>query len=289
MALRLAAATAALVCAFGIAAGAVAQGVERRADAEIAPIPAPLPSPPAVTYRTLCVRLCDGYYYPISTRAPRTRLEADAAQCTTSCSSEARLFFHLNPGGDVASARDFTGLHYESLSNAFRYLKQSVDGCRCKPEPWDSAEIQRHRRYAAQSLPPETTGTVVAAQDAPFDFTAQDERPLAVRRRAAPEEAVPPDRPVVETPSLTSPRAPEAARLVPAADKIADPQPEPKVDAVVSRAPPPPPPPLVVPEPAKGKVAKRAKTAPKAVHRQARAARDCELLNLILRPRTKRG
>jgi hypothetical protein len=45
----------------------------------------------------------------------------------------------------------------------------------------------------------------------------------------------------------------------------------------------------VVPEPAKGKVAKRAKTAPKAVHREARAARDCELLNLILRPRTKRG
>ncbi|RTL66072.1 MAG: DUF2865 domain-containing protein [Hyphomicrobiales bacterium] len=281
---RLAAATVALMCAFGIAAGAAAQESERRALAEIERIPAPVANPPAVTYRTICVRLCDGYYFPISTVAPRTRLEADAAQCTASCSSEARLFFHLNPGGDVASARDFTGLHYESLSNAFRYLKQAVDGCRCRPEPWSSTEVQRHQRYAAQSLLPETTGTVVASQDAPFDFTAQDERPLAVRRRAAPDaEATPPNTPVVETPALSLPRSPEPARLVPAADKITEPQPEPKVEAVVSRAP------FVVPEPTKGKAAKRVKTVPKKAHREARAAQDCKLLSLFLRPHSKRG
>lgn len=283
MGLRFAAAVAALLCSMGFAAGAAGQGVERRAHAEIEVGPLPAVPPPPATYRTLCVRLCDGYYYPISTRAPRYRLDADATQCSTSCSSEARLFFHLNPGGDVASARDFTGLQYEALPNAFRYLKQVVDSCQCKPAPWSSAEVQRHQRYAAQSLVPETTGTVLATIDAPFDFTAQDERPLAVRRRAAPDaEALPPNTPVVETPAVSSQRPPEPARLVPAADKIVEPQPEPRVEVIASPAP------LVVSKRMKAKAAKRSKALPKVQH-VARAGADCELLKLLLGPRPKRG
>ena len=155
----------------------------------------------ARTYRTLCVRLCDGYYYPVSTRTTRMGLSADAERCSTGCQSEARLFFHPNPGGDVATAQDFTGLVYESLPNAFVYLSRTVDGCLCKPPPWSAAETSRHRRYAEG--PPTSTGTLGGAGNSTrFDFAAQGERPLAVLRRAPQSPLPPPSR---ETERSTAP------------------------------------------------------------------------------------
>src|SRR6266540_3435428 len=37
------------------------------------------PSPYARTYRTLCVRTCDGYYFPISYATNRSHFKTDAA------------------------------------------------------------------------------------------------------------------------------------------------------------------------------------------------------------------
>ena len=53
------------------------------------------------TYRTLCVRLCDGFYFPISPATPQSRFARDADACSASCGSEARLFYHPNVGGNV--------------------------------------------------------------------------------------------------------------------------------------------------------------------------------------------
>lgn len=105
------------------------------------------PAPPS-TFRTLCVRLCDGFYFPISFQTTRQGLETDAARCETKCGKGAQLFFHANPGGNVATARSFTGLQYESLPNAFRHLKVRVPGCGCTPDPWTTSEQERHRAYA---------------------------------------------------------------------------------------------------------------------------------------------
>jgi hypothetical protein len=102
-----------------------------------------------LTYRTLCVRLCDGYYFPISFSAPRSALSRDADQCSASCGSEARLFYHPNPGGDIDTMVDLTGLSYGALPTAFKYRKTLVKGCACRPQPWSEAELQRHRRYAS--------------------------------------------------------------------------------------------------------------------------------------------
>src|SRR5256885_1752689 len=55
------------------------------------------------TYRTMCVRLCDGFYFPISGATSGSGLSRDADVCTASCGSEARLFYHPNGGGDVDS------------------------------------------------------------------------------------------------------------------------------------------------------------------------------------------
>lgn len=107
-----------------------------------------------VTYRTLCVRLCDGFYFPISSATNGAGLSRDADACSASCGSEARLFYHPNGGGDVDSMVDLTGLAYSTLPNAFRYRKALVPECRCRPQPWSDAELQRHRAYAGDGVRP---------------------------------------------------------------------------------------------------------------------------------------
>lgn len=100
------------------------------------------------TYRTLCVRLCDGYYFPISFSATRDRLARDAKTCENSCGGQARLFIYSNPGADVEDMVDLRGQPYKQLSTAFLYRTQYVPQCRCKPNPWDAEAQERHRMYA---------------------------------------------------------------------------------------------------------------------------------------------
>lgn len=102
-------------------------------------------------YRTMCVRMCDGYYFPISASVSRRAFHRDAGICRASCGNEAQLFFHPSSSGDAATMVDLTGRAYAKLPNAFRYRKTLVDGCKCKPEPWAQSEVDRHLAYAARA------------------------------------------------------------------------------------------------------------------------------------------
>jgi hypothetical protein len=110
---------------------------------------APAQHPEMVTtYRTLCVRLCDGFYFPISGATPQSRFARDADACNASCGAEARLFYHPNVGGNADTMVDLTGMAYSALPNAFKYRQMLVPSCRCRPQPWSDAELERHRAYA---------------------------------------------------------------------------------------------------------------------------------------------
>jgi hypothetical protein len=79
--------------------------------------------------RTLCVRLCDGYYWPISFATTKRRLSVDARRCESACSSPARLFFHRNPGQDTADMVDRDGKPYRELPAAFLYRTRYLADC----------------------------------------------------------------------------------------------------------------------------------------------------------------
>jgi hypothetical protein len=100
------------------------------------------------TYRTLCVRLCDGYYWPVSFATRRDRLGQDAKQCEANCPGRARLFMHRNPGGDVDGMVDLDGKPYAKLATAFLYRTQYVADCTCRGQPWEAETLARHRAYA---------------------------------------------------------------------------------------------------------------------------------------------
>jgi len=103
---------------------------------------------PHRTYRTVCVRLCDGYFFPISFAVPREYLARDARRCQESCGAEARLFFHSNVNADIADMTDLEGRPYSNLEAAFLYRTAYFPTCKCQPHPWEKAATERHRMYA---------------------------------------------------------------------------------------------------------------------------------------------
>lgn len=103
------------------------------------------------TYKTMCVRLCDGAYFPISFATTRRHFAKDEAQCAARCGSPARLFVFPNPGGNPDMMRDRSGHSYLALPTAFQYRRGPVSGCSCKAEPWEQASRERHELYALEA------------------------------------------------------------------------------------------------------------------------------------------
>jgi hypothetical protein len=93
------------------------------------------------TFRTLCVRLGDGYYYPISYSTTSDHFQRDAEVCRRSCpAADVQLFVYHNPGEDVAQAVSLTGTRYADLPAAFSYRKKlSNYSCRPPGESWYEA------------------------------------------------------------------------------------------------------------------------------------------------------
>ena len=90
------------------------------------------PPAPSSTYRTLCVRTCDGFYFPISYAATPNRFAEDAQACQRLCpASEAVLYSHPT-SADVNQAVSANGRLYTELPNAFAYRKQFNPSCSCK-------------------------------------------------------------------------------------------------------------------------------------------------------------
>jgi hypothetical protein len=94
------------------------------------------------TYRTLCVRTCDGYYFPISFSTVPNRFPDDERTCQRMCpAAEAVLFTHRNPGEDISQAASLSGRLYSELPNAFEYRKAFNPACSCRRagETWAGA------------------------------------------------------------------------------------------------------------------------------------------------------
>ena len=84
------------------------------------------------TYRTLCVRKCDGYYFPISFSTVPARFSADEQTCQSMCpASDVDLYIYRNPGEDVSQMVSLAGEPYSALPTAFQYRKEYDAACTC--------------------------------------------------------------------------------------------------------------------------------------------------------------
>jgi hypothetical protein len=84
-------------------------------------------------YKTLCVRTCDGFYFPISYSALPNKFAEDAQTCQRLCpAAEVALYSHRATGEDVTQSVSADGRLYTQMANAFAYRKQFNPSCSCK-------------------------------------------------------------------------------------------------------------------------------------------------------------
>src|SRR5947208_6357105 len=98
--------------------------------------------PQSGTFRTVCVRTCDGAYFPISFATVPARFPDDEKTCKALCpAAEAGLFTYRNPGEDINQAVSINGQPYTSSPNAFRYRQEFNPSCACKAagQTWSDA------------------------------------------------------------------------------------------------------------------------------------------------------
>lgn len=96
---------------------------------------------PFASYRTMCVRSCDGYFFPVSFATVQSRFRDDEAKCKSACAAPAELFIYRNPGEEVEQMVSLNGQPYAQSRNAFKHRKTYVKGCSCKSEEYSPQDI----------------------------------------------------------------------------------------------------------------------------------------------------
>lgn len=155
----------------------------------------------AQTYRTLCVRLCDGFYFPVSFSTLPSHFEHDADVCSAHCAAPSELFYYPNPGGTVEQAVAMKDQEpYTKLKFAYRYRKEYVNGCSCKTADYVPKDGDKKVEGALRSLQGQHQADAAVPQQ---PMTAA---PTAVQTETLPEAATQPQ----AQPQSTAP-APGAA------------------------------------------------------------------------------
>jgi hypothetical protein len=117
------------------------------------PVPPTDAGPQSGTYRTVCVRTCDGGYFPISFATVPGRFADDEKSCKALCpATEASLYAYRNPGEDINQAVSISGQPYTSSPNAFKFRQEFNPSCACKAagQSWSEALKSIDEKAAAE-------------------------------------------------------------------------------------------------------------------------------------------
>jgi hypothetical protein len=107
-------------------------GWQEESNSNAAPLDVPN-VPTSSTFRTLCVRTCDGYYFPFSYATVPARFSEDDRTCKRLCpAAETALYTYRNPGEEVEQAMSLSGQPYTALPTAFKYRQELNPSCSCR-------------------------------------------------------------------------------------------------------------------------------------------------------------
>jgi hypothetical protein len=151
------------------------------------------------TYRTVCVRTCDGAYFPVSFATVSARFPDDEKTCKALCpATEANLYAYPNPGGDMNQAVSTSGQPYTALPTAFKFRASHDPACSCKAagQTWsdalksvdDKAQLEQQgdiivteesaKKMQQQKMQPQQKGATTAAKKGqPLPATAASTPP----------------------------------------------------------------------------------------------------------------
>ena len=102
--------------------------------------PSTAPKPQAGS-KAVCVRTCDGAFFPVSYSASQGRLGGLEDMCRALCPNADVSLYTYPPSGQIEQAVSINGAKYMDMPNALKY-RQSVDptcSCKRKGESWADA------------------------------------------------------------------------------------------------------------------------------------------------------
>jgi hypothetical protein len=82
--------------------------------------------------KEVCVRTCDGYFFPISYSGSGGHSGDLADMCKALCPNAEVALYSYSPAGDISQAVGADGTHYADLANALKYRKSVDSSCTCR-------------------------------------------------------------------------------------------------------------------------------------------------------------
>jgi hypothetical protein len=161
----------------------------------------------AGNFRTICVRTCDGFYFPVSYATTPARFGDDEQTCKSLCpAAEATLFTYRN-NEDMTRAVSINGQPYSALPNAFKYRQAFNPSCSCKAQgqTWADALKSVDDKGSVEQGDIIVTDERAKQMSQPRDAQGRPVRPQAQPSKGGPAET--PPAPAAATPPPATPPA----------------------------------------------------------------------------------
>lgn len=154
----------------------------------------------------VCVRRCDGGFFPITYSAKRSDLDDLNALCKALCPNAEAELYTKAPGREIESAVSINGDPYADLPNALKFRKTRDPSCSCKPkdQSWTEA-LGDAERILEASYAKDVPVTAEQAEQMSRPLPAGEASARGSKNRSSRRDAK-----AVETPVVAVPSAPEA-------------------------------------------------------------------------------
>ncbi len=122
-------------------------------------------------YQTLCVRTCDGYYFPISYETGAENFSRDQTQCQAQCPG-AKLFYQPTDNQNPETMISLRGDVYKNMPNAFKFRNVGATAtpqCFCQKPAGNFKTLGNPREVPVEPVKP------VPAPDANKSLEARSE------------------------------------------------------------------------------------------------------------------
>lgn len=163
--------------------------------------------PMSGTFRTVCVRTCDGFYFPISYSTSSDRFREDEQACQRMCpAAEVALYTYHNPGEEMTQAVSLNGRLYTELPTAFQYRKALDSACSCRRPGESWAQTLKSVGPDDTVIPGDVVVTEQNAKQLSQPRSGPDGKPLKSELRGTMSTAAPVSTPpAVQPPPQTDP------------------------------------------------------------------------------------
>ncbi len=119
---------------------------------------------PSRVGQAICVRSCDGGYFPLGRGVAQDQLDGLEQLCKASCPNAEAHLYTMTDDGDLDSAASVDGQPYTALPTAHRFEKSFSPSCTCKPPGQSWAQALAGAEALMEARPGDVTVTAALSE-----------------------------------------------------------------------------------------------------------------------------